>query len=500
MTKAEDDCIIRVVDVDGRATVQGAKRYSKGAKVANTFGDHDFDDGAWVDWEWDGTCLTAHTSPHGMMPLYYRQTRDGIALSTRLDGLLFDRDGLHLDYRGMSVLLRLGNFLGDRTPFEEIKVVPPNATLRWSAGSLTIRARDLAHSARVVEIDRDRAIDQYIELLCAAVRRRLPEDAFVVPVSAGRDSRHILFELLANGRRPVELLTSAHYRLSSKVETRIARMLAEATGLPLRIIQVPHDQVAAQTDVTRRTDYCVIDHYWGSNVTAAVSNYAVSYDGLNGGVLFGRTRGRPKMDGLYRAGKLEELADLLLKDNEVALRGMLGDEALERMPRDLAMEAMVGELEKWTQSSNPLVSFLHHNHVRRRTSYFTYRMIETPTVFCPLDDFNVVDFALTLPPAIANDPSLQGTACRKAFPRYADLPFEEELKGQWRKSDDAPVRIQGLTLANQLMRLESSTILDRRWLFGRCASAMLKGGVDTIEWWIKPAVYLTAFSRFLAQR
>jgi len=45
------------------------------------------------------------------------------------------------------------------------------------------------------------------------VQRRLPagDERVIVPLSGGRDSRHVLFELVAQRCRPIETVTIHHY-------------------------------------------------------------------------------------------------------------------------------------------------------------------------------------------------------------------------------------------------------------------------------------------------
>lgn len=475
---------------------RGTRKFSKGIKVPHSADGKPFFDGAWIEWEWNGQRLTANTSPHGMLPLYFLERDHSLALSTNLLDLLEYRENLELDFGALAVFLRLGNFLGTRTLFKEIKTVPAGATLTWSAGVTEIVGGNIVHASNLCDLSREEAVDRYIDLMSSAVRRRLPTNDFVVPVSAGRDSRHILLELLKNGYKPTKLLTSSHYLSSSGVETRVARTLAELTDCEISVIQPNRNKVAAQCEVQMRTDLCVIDHQWTTNLAQEISKHPLSYDGLNGGVLFGRTKDRENLDSLYRADRLEELADRILRKNEEVLSGILSREVLECVPRDLAIAETITELAQFKESSNRLIAFLHANHVRRRTAHYTYRMIDHGNVLCPLDDFDIVSFALSLPAELANDAKLQKDATLKAFPQFKSLPFEEDLRHEWSNGSGMNARRHALTIARNLAQLRSSKLLNKSWIAKRLTASLVKGQRSPTEWWHEPAIYLIEATKF----
>ncbi|HZO32460.1 MAG TPA: asparagine synthetase B family protein, partial [Chloroflexota bacterium] len=196
---------------DGQVHVRGAATCQLGQSL--DYG-HESPDGVFAWWRWDGSALRAANDRYGMQPLFYARDGEGIALSSSLPRLLLEGAPADLDEAALAVFLRTGYFVGEDTAFRAIRALPPNARLEWSGGRLHVSG-GLPLPPRQT-MTRDEAIDAYIPLFREAVRRRLPaegpgEPELVMPLSGGRDSRHILLELLLLGCRPAFCLTVRHH-------------------------------------------------------------------------------------------------------------------------------------------------------------------------------------------------------------------------------------------------------------------------------------------------
>src|SRR5262249_18990611 len=170
---------------------------------------NDFD-GVYAEWSWDGSRLTVRNDRYGFYPLYYFANSDEIAISTSTVRLLEAGASTVLDEAGLAAFLRLGFFLGEDTPFLAIRALPPSAILEWRNGELAVSG-DITITKHD-RLSRDAAIDGYISLFRAAIRRRQPSKPNVaVTLSGGRDSRHILLELCEQGLRPDFCLTARSF-------------------------------------------------------------------------------------------------------------------------------------------------------------------------------------------------------------------------------------------------------------------------------------------------
>src|SRR5262249_6342036 len=129
-------------------------------------------DGVFVEWSWDGNRLRVRNDRYGCYPFYYFANSDEIAISTSIVRLLEAGASPVLDDVGLAAFLRLGFFLGEDTPFLEIRALLPSPLLEWRNGDLAVSGRITI--TKPENLNRDAAIDGYISLFRDAVRRRQP--------------------------------------------------------------------------------------------------------------------------------------------------------------------------------------------------------------------------------------------------------------------------------------------------------------------------------------
>lgn len=191
-------------------------------------------DGIFSSWNWDGEDLTVQNDRYGIYPLYYFADKNEICVSPSLPALLTRGAPRELDYSALAVFFRLGYFLGESTPFRAIHALPPHAQFKWNKGGVNCTAEypKIGWSG----LSRDEAIEAYIELFAAAVRRRVPKESNGVLLSGGRDSRHIVFELCRQGRAP-DLVSTIEVPRNDDLE--MARSVAKRLSIPHRWVPAP---------------------------------------------------------------------------------------------------------------------------------------------------------------------------------------------------------------------------------------------------------------------
>jgi asparagine synthetase B (glutamine-hydrolysing) len=251
----------------------GAIEWSTGRRIPRR--DLGFDDGAWASWDWDGTTLAARTGPHGSIPLYWAHLSDGIVLSPSIHDVLSAGAARAFDWEALAVAIRIGGFLEERTAFRGIRILPPAAEFRWSGDAPSIASNARRDPPVEEDLTFAEAVDAYLDLVAAAVRRRQPGAPFAMPLSGGRDSRHLLLELLAQGHRPAVVLTSRHYLIDSATDVAAAVALAGRLGVPHEVLSVPPYSFARQLELCRRVDYTTYDQCghsrWPSGSSASRS-------------------------------------------------------------------------------------------------------------------------------------------------------------------------------------------------------------------------------------
>lgn len=409
--------------------VEGEAAHRAGASPA----DADSIGAVGAGWSWDGSRVTVRNCAVGFLPLYYYADGNQFCVASMLETLLGRGVPLELDDEAVAVFLRLGWQLGDDTLFRHVRVLPPATTLVWRDGELTLDTPPARHRT-VYAASRDAALDDYVGLFREAVRRRLPESTdFALPLSGGRDSRHILAELVNAGREPRFALTTHEFQPDSAEDIRIARLLAEASGIEHVALRQPSSRIGAELRKNRLTDFGAMEHAWSLVVAEHVAGKAqMVFDGIGGDFLSGGAQLIPQHVALYAEGRLEALArDLLARwlsypGYEAVLTRTLRPQAQRRFALDAAVARVVRELERHVDAPNPLAAFHFWNRARRCIALYTFGVLQHHGVAAatPYLDRDVLDFLLSLPTAMTADKRFHTEAIARAHPRLGTMPYE----------------------------------------------------------------------------
>jgi asparagine synthetase B (glutamine-hydrolysing) len=244
------------------------------------------DRGLYGQWDWDGTCLRASVDRLGFFSLFvYVKGRD-VAVSPSLLHLL----ALGVDAEpypvAMAVFHRIGFFVDDDTPFRHIRVLPPGGELVWQDGVATVTGGP--PPPREQTITRAQAVEAFIEMPRASIREFMArwDGPMVLPLSGGRDSRHILLEMAHQGRKPDTCLTFHHGGGVLNAEVQAARAVAQRVGVRHTILGQPRMRLRDSLRAMLMTQLCADEHaqmmpmhdYLAASPVAAI-------DGIGGDVL-----------------------------------------------------------------------------------------------------------------------------------------------------------------------------------------------------------------------
>lgn len=384
-------------------------------------------DGVFAEWAWDGARLTARTDRHGMRPLFYFAANGQFGISPSIPRLLREGAPTELDEPALAVFIRTGYYLGEDTPFRAIRALPPNATLTWSDGQLNVQG-GYVRSPSARSIGRAAAIDDYIALFREAVRRRLPASGeFAMPLSGGRDSRHILLQAVELGARPTFCLTVRHHPPRFDEDVDLAGEVVGALGLPWVVLDQDESRVQAELRKNLKTSLCSDEGTAFMVMGGSLAGRAPAvFDGIGGDFLSdGRFQSERRI-ALLEAGKARELADALLAISP-SLPSLLSDEWRARLGRRVAVDRLQTELERHLDAPNPIMSFIVWNRCRREIALFAPGFYgDDVEAICPYLDHDVVDYLMSLPRAIFRGGSFHAETIRRAFPAYAHIPFEPQ--------------------------------------------------------------------------
>lgn len=380
-------------------------------------------DGIFARWHFDGTRLLVETDRYGLFPLYVHADADGVAVSPSIARLLAAGVSRALDLDALAVFLHVGFFLGDETPFRAVRAVPPGGRLVWTAAG--IESSGGPFLVPPAAIGRAAALDGYVELFRAAVRRRAPRGRVVLPLSGGRDSRHLLFELVAAGVVPATTVTARHFPPRPDEDAAIAPCVAAALGVP-HVVLEQGDELAAETRKNHATGFCADEHAWLGVLVEFLAGYDTVYDGIGGDVLSAGLFLNPARVDAYARGRYEDVASLFLQPRAAAtLARLLVPELRARLSPEHARARIAAVLARHAAAANPIGSFAFWNRTRREIALAPYALYpRTLTVYAPYLDAALYDFLAALPTALLVDHAFHTDAIMRAFPEHAALAYE----------------------------------------------------------------------------
>lgn len=381
----------------------------------------------YAGWRWDGHTLEAFNDRYGLYPLFYSHVDDTIRISGSLERLLREGTPATLDYDALAVLLRLQHCVGEDTPFEHIRVVPPDAKFSWRAGTLGVSGVQRIVPAAAVSFDQ--AVDGFSSLFEQSIQRRLPEgDDVVLPLSGGRDSRHILFRLCKAGRSPRSCVTLYRWRPSGhQNDALLAARVANAAGVRHAVVEQPDNRVEAARRRDRLTDFCT----WGHSQFVVLVDYLrertrVSYDGIAGDLLTvkaPRHRYSESQAAMAERGDWTGLARSLIPPMPF-LKKVLRPEVYDSVSLDRAIARVARELPPHQEAANPGGSFRFWHRTRRLSALVPFGLYRGIDMRVPFLDHDLYDFLSSIPVRVLDGAGLQDAVIRRDFPRYADLPFD----------------------------------------------------------------------------
>jgi hypothetical protein len=456
-------------------------------------------DGVFVEWSWDGASLRLRNDRYGFYPIFYFANDAEIAVSDSIDSLLAAGALRDLDDAGLAAFLRLGHFLGDDTAFRAIRVLPPGVVLEWSIAGLKIAPSLVI--ARRCEMSRRAAMDAYIDLFRAAIARRgAPARSLVVPLSGGRDSRHIVLELCRQGMAPDECVT-APYRPGAKRKTdvEVAAQLCAALGIRHHVPPARASQKNAEQEKNRRTNYTTLEHGWLMPVVERLcSKAAVSYDGMAGDVLSaGHFLTRERHEWFERRQFRKLFQDMRSALAEPSIQQLLPAETSKRFCLDLALERFETECLPHLEAPNPVGSFSIFNRTRRVACLSAYALQPSVRyVFSPFLDNDLFDFLSSLPAELLVDHNFHTETIQYAYPEYARIPFAVTTPGT---GYPATYQQYALEVAAELLFTRTPGLLRKRYVLPRLARCLIDLNYSTAAKWLGTlSIYLMQLERLSA--
>jgi hypothetical protein len=212
---------------------------------------------------------------------------------------------------------------------------------------------------------------------------------------------------------------------NTSTDLEVAPALAAALGVPhVEVPQLRRYETEQRKNVI--THFCADEGAW----MLAVADYLAGrvntvLDGLAGAELSTSYYQTPERLRLHAEGRLDVIADALLRDNGRAKPGFPVDPSRSRGEIvELCRARIVKEIERFSAATNPLTTFMLHNRSRREIGLVPFAIYPSAGLdtFCPFLDRDVYDFLVSLPPEV-QDRQFHTDAIAAAHPRFADFPY-----------------------------------------------------------------------------
>ena len=451
---------------------------------------HAVADGVFAIWHWDGTRLVVENDRYGFFPLFWFSLPDGgICVSSSLEMLIDLGAPTELDMEALAVFFSLGNFVGEDTPFTAIKTVPPNAVFVWENGILECRGR-YPRTPGAATLSRDEAIDGYIDLFAKAMAKRTPDsDAFAVPISGGRDSRHILLELHRTGYRPKVCVSANDNPPDPNQDPEIAALLCKELQFDHVIIDQKLSMLFAERRKNSETHFCATSHGWYLALADFLNGgFDCIYDGIGGDVLSQGLSLTPSLDRTFRSRNINAICDALLMQKNIGrlgISGLLKKEMRMATDPDVAKARLATEVERHMDSPNPAGSFTFWTRTRRQIALAPYSLLSgIPYVHSPYLDHDLYDFLVTLPSSMMMSHTFHSDTIARAYPDFAHVPYASKLAPP---TDDSKVRARFLAEAARMFVLKRPSRLMKNLMprVKMLASVFSHGRFNS---WVPPSV------------
>lgn len=388
-------------------------------------------EGVCAQWHWDGRRLRASVDPVGAFSLFVYASDDAVALSPSLLKLVAIGADTEPDRRALGVFHAIGLFLNDDTPFRRIRTLPPAGALDWDGKRLSIRGD--RRLPRTQTISRAQAVEGIIEIPRQILREigSANDDPICQPLSGGRDSRHILLELLHQGRPPARCVTFQQHPGGLDADSSAARALCRRAGLRHEVLGRPRRRLADVLGALVLTGLCsdehaqmmpVHDYLWSWN--------GAVFDGIGGDVLTTPLDDVLEVNDMISRGEFRRTALAFIDGHRKAISRPGGAHARPsgssvRADED-AVDYIAETIASFADAADPYQSFWFWNRTRREIGFVSSAVFASaPHVFSPFLDTEFVDFGLSLPLSVTCDLRLHDDAIARAFPRFSDIPYAD---------------------------------------------------------------------------
>ncbi|WP_026182232.1 MULTISPECIES: hypothetical protein [unclassified Thioalkalivibrio] len=390
-------------------------------------------------WSFDGASLSVSADRLGFIPLFYAREGRRLIVADSLREAAARLSAPAFDDEAIAVFMALGYLVGDQTPLAGVKVLMPGETLLWREGVLS-GERPAIPLMAAFPGDPHEARTRFAELFARAIERRAAGGVGRLPLSGGRDSRHICLELAQQDTPPPRTLV---LRAKRGDESGVACALSQHLGIECQVIDNPQDCIAAERQKNRLNHYSTDENSWYLALMPHLDGPV--FDGLAGDALSNGNYFDPRTAECLDAGDLEGAANRVLMAGSYT--SFLKRPFQDRWRLQVAHDAIIRELAMHAGAPDPVKSFLFWNRIRREIALLPIAMAGQQQAVClPYPDPDVLEFLLSLPWQSFATRAFHDEVIRSRYPHAAHIPYSQKATG-------SPPRVEWASLSRRVSHL-----------------------------------------------
>jgi asparagine synthase (glutamine-hydrolysing) len=389
-------------------------------------------------WNKDRQQLLVTNDRFGLYPLFYTCYDERFIFAPEMKGILCDETfPRKLDLTALAQYSRFQHLLGDRTFFEEIKLLPNASVLTYDLLAARCRLKPYWSFADIPycpDIPFQEAVEEAGRLFRRAVQR-LSGDSYQpgVFLSGGLDARSILGLV---ERRPIISLTYGHHNCR---DVYYAHQIARSVGSDHHWFDLPNGEwVKEQVDfhLTLTEGFHSWIHAHGmSTLPQARQLMEVNLTGWDGGTIMGHQDSIEPLQ-LYSVDKAALITRLFYLFNQKYTWPSIteGEEKflycdpIAKQIRGLAFDSFRAEIDPFL-SYRPDVRgeyFYIRNHCNRLTHNFIIFTRSHIEVRFPFFDYDLFEFLYSLPAVTRGHRTLYRAVIQREMPRLAYIPYDHD--------------------------------------------------------------------------
>ena len=384
-------------------------------------------------WNEERKHLSLVNDRFGLRPIFYVHGHGRLIFASEIGALLQDATiSRKLSAGGLGQFLAFGQFLGDTTLFDDIRLLPPGSVLDYDAAAdrVTVSSYITAQEQAPSTMSREEALDAVAGRFLRAVERRTTDSAagpFGLSLSGGLDARTILAAVPAHVQ-----LTTVSLGMPGSMDHDAAAVLSALVNR--RHHQHMLDQAFLTTfeenlrQMVRLTSGHYLDQgivmttlplYRELGIKTLLRGHAGELLHMRKAYAFSLDAAGETVDSAQslKSWLLSHLTNYMIGDVD----GPLLSSQLGTDVREVAANTIETALAPLETVQPPLQRLWHlfiRERLRRETGASLHMFRNFVEVRVPYMDTDLIDLILTLPPAIKLDATLQSHILKRIRPEF----------------------------------------------------------------------------------